>query len=469
MLNRNATAKDKTQIIIISILLVLYLEVIAKLSVGKYINYILFVVFVLYSVRNLQNSFFLILGTLVLCLEYPRDILTYTAGQVIALQYTYYTLNSQYLGPITLAQVILIVQLLIAGFTRKFIFSTQKFFTILSMFLISCFSFAANSMVHPEYISSGMVMSDLKFYIFAFIAFFAASSFRGKEVLQSFSKTLFICTIIAGYRVLAFLVLDVISSSIKMDFQPLSYLALGFILYAIYTNNERILKDKFLKLGLYLNLISTSRSFYLILLISFIVIILISKKLRPALIFIRDFLLLFVIVLLILFLYSTSMYNFIMWKLAAFDELVNNNLPGSGKVRVLELKNIMAENFEHISWLLFGRGLGGSYRFDHYPISSVGTTLFSDSYAAAYITSGYFPSVHSFLSYQLLKNGIVGLALYLYFPLSICTKLKNNRFFSVLFVVILLIYSYYWRPEYILIMFFLYGLIINGRMNKRYG
>ena len=165
-----------------------------------------------------------------------------------------------------------------------------------------------------------------------------------------------------------------------------------------------------------------------------------------------------------IFIFNERMFNFFMWKFNVFQEFFNDDvaISGSGKVRFLELANVFELINDTFYELFFGRGFAGTYHFLNYPIDNVGV-IDLKSYSKVQLDSGVYYTAHSFFTTILLKYGIFGLFIYLLIPIKIFLffVLKKRHLFIAIFSIVL-IYLYYSRIEYMLLM----GLFL-GSMHKK--
>ena len=121
-----------------------------------------------------------------------------------------------------------------------------------------------------------------------------------------------------------------------------------------------------------------------------------------------------------------------MWKMNITKIFSNDyEMSGSGKVRVIEMDNVLFEISQNILNFLFGKGLNGTYTFTQYPMTISGVGL--ESFSSDQLTSGIFYSTHNFTSFYLLKLGFIGLFIY---SLSFVVSLKDVKKYSLILILI---------------------------------
>lgn len=113
------------------------------------------------------------------------------------------------------------------------------------------------------------------------------------------------------------------------------------------------------------------------------------------------------IAFLLLPLINESMYLFLMWKLESFTPQYDSG--ESSLVRVVEYKNIIAQNLRSFHEFIFGQGLGGSWNSKLYPY---GFNLYdTDSYPAEWIRNDRYFKPHGVIQFIILKFGFLGIFL----------------------------------------------------------
>jgi hypothetical protein len=440
--------------ITLGFLFYLYTDFLAVMSVAIYINYIIFIFFVGIAILDLKKAILLQLGYGILFLEYPRNILSYTSFNNRD-SLVYYTLTSQKFGYLTIYHLLLVIITLIS-ISKIIRFETKalnKYFCLLLFFVgIGFFSLAFTYVMNNSFMNLRMAITDFKSNLFLICGFFQGIYLSKKKCLKNLYYFLIQITIIAGFRVLFYIISDILLHQIKLDFSPLSYFALALLITVIVRNNYSIIKHPFVLFAVLLNFINTSRGFYLIFGVILSIIFVVQKSNRRSALnkFILIFVLFIVSVFTFLMINLPDIMKFILWKLNVFEEIFGGkDLSESGQIRIYELLNVIYGNLQNIFWFLFGKGYGGGYTFEYFRPSFLGK-LREDSYSLEEISRGIFFTVHNFATIKLLKTGFIGLLLYLYIPIN---YIKNNirvnkmRLFFCIFIFVGIIYTYHWRYE----------------------
>ena len=158
----------------------------------------------------------------------------------------------------------------------------------------------------------------------------------------------------------------------------------------------------------------------------------------------------------ILPIYYKDYYNVISFKLNIVKEINTGNFSHSPKVRLAEFRSIINEGIERPIKLLVGSGFGGYLE----SLSMEG--LSKDDYSLTEIKAQRFYQVHSFLNYILLNFGFVGLITYLSSPIVLVKRamLRSERMLLSM-LAFPMIYSMFWRYDYIVIAFLIERLIFS--------
>ena len=160
------------------------------------------------------------------------------------------------------------------------------------------------------------------------------------------------------------------------------------------------------------------------------------------------------------------LWNFLAFKMSFFtNELWTGELSESPLSRVYELKNIMAENADTITGLLWGRGAGSYFTFRHFPLA---WNFEAPDYTLFEREAGIYFHPHLPLNYWLLKGGVLGLAIYGYVFLKMfrtgyagvsLTGRSQEKGFAFFLAVssVTGFFQSFWQPAYI----FFYSLVMT--------
>lgn len=452
-----------TILLLVSFCIAYFLDKIAFLGIAKYINYILFCIVFFISLKDFELGIVVIFSLCLLFLEYPRDILNLYEDLQITNDVQYFTLASQSIAHFTLLQILILFNALYSIY-RVIILKTKipqkAMYVLYAFFCIGLLGLIYNLLFCQEnYSKFGVVITDLKFIVLLFSGFFVSLSLTDKFLIK-LTNALKIVLLIAGYRVIFFCLNDITSGQLKLDFSPLSYLALAYVCYYVYTNDRKCFENFFVLLGVLLNFVNTSRSFYLFFVVGLFISGFLAQKKSNFIKVFFIFSIFLIIAAIFLSIYQPVIFNFILWKLNVFKEISGKSeMSGSGSVRILELKNIVWETFDNPLYVFFGKGYGGAYRYSKFPEYLIGETLSLDSYSLDQLESHKYYLVHNFTSQMILKYGFIGLIMYLSIPLVTVKKLRDKNYMFLVFYVILgCIYTYYWRPELAFLMGVLFSI-----------
>ena len=154
----------------------------------------------------------------------------------------------------------------------------------------------------------------------------------------------------------------------------------------------------------------------------------------------------FLISVRMMYLYIPNYYEFFMRKLSFFIDF-DSTIDKSASIRALEFDRVMQiHEGRDIFTVLFGKGLGAYFSYND---SSVLQSLDLADYNSFEIRNNMFFQPHFFITYYLLKSGVVGLLLIIYLfirPLKYVAYELNH--YGLLFVLALpyLLFSSYWIP-----------------------
>lgn len=113
-------------------------------------------------------------------------------------------------------------------------------------------------------------------------------------------------------------------------------------------------------------------------------------------------------------------------------------LPPSPRFRVIEFLNILKANFENIFFVLFGRGFGGFFSFDYYPLHVIEASAFD----LDQLTRGLFYRPHESLNVILLKHGLIGILYWVGVLTYMLKEYKTSFFYIISFIWLFLFYGY---------------------------
>ena len=444
-----------------------YVDFLSKSSFGIFISLFLFCAFIVISCLDLSKGiiFSIIYGIIVI--EFPRDILdVYTALQVKENTVQYNVLNSVKVGPFTLFLYLVFFNTFLVLFKSfKIKFNASNVLLILSFLLIGTLSMFRIIYLNGSLFYPGLIITDIKFPIFLLIGVIQGAYLLKQGKLNNLMDLIMVVPIMLGARAILFIIHDSVSGTSNLDLMTQPYLSLAVLVVLIINGDWGLYKNLLFRVLLFISLLNPSRGFFILAAVFIFGALAwkFYKKIPFNVSFIFQIVMVIAVVFGFIFVFNERMYNFFIWKFNVFQEFFNDNvaISGSGKVRYLELANVF-ELINNSSYeLFFGRGFSGTYNFLNYPIDNVGV-IDLKSYSQDQLDSGVYYTAHSFFTTILLKYGIFGLLVYLLIPLKVFLffVLKKKHLLIAIFSIVL-IYLYYSRIEYMLLM----GLFI-GSMNK---
>jgi hypothetical protein len=300
----------------------------------------------------------------------------------------------------------------------------------------------------PMMIAMGILISNLLY-----------TPSRRRDLVSFF----FLLPMILGVRAILALVFDFMNGQINLDLGTRGLFSACVVAYILYTGKSGWYESFPCRILLYMNLITTSRS-ELALEVLLISVGLMVGAVRHGRFVSRiglELVGLLSVALAVISVINPRLIDFMYWKASEF--VPGQELSGSGKVRVEEIRNIWHAITQNPFSFLFGNGFGAHFKFDPYPFPS-NELLDSMSYSDDQLAAGNYYGPHTPLGYMLLKFGIIGLAVYIWIPIRIVVWLwRRATQEELLFIplVAVLGLSYFWRSSECLLMGVFLGLALT--------
>lgn len=461
-LNFNRLAGSPSIIFLIAAFLFLYIEVLSTSSIGTAVSFGLFFLLAVVSMVSLKHGIILTWVAAVLIPEYPRDILdVYDALQVTG-EVQYNVISSVSVGPGSLILHLFILNTILAMFNyTKIRIGIVKICGLIALFCLGSVGLVYDFIGSQNNIVLNMVITDFKFPLLLLMGLVQGAYLRNVNGLEILGRVILFLPLYFGLREIFFILGDFIHGVPKLDLMThplLSTAVFAFLLHGGAEDSYLTLRQRML---LYLSMFNMSRGLMALQGV-FLFGTRFLKKIRKNLNAGQRF---FEIVLIITALIgafavvSPRLFDFFIWKLADINVIFEGaDLSGSGQVRQYELMNIVAEMSDPVVFLV-GKGFGGSFKYEHYHVPN-DVELDLKSYSESELERGVFYHPHSFLSSILLKYGVLGLLLYIGIPFYVAfIQIRSNSSYGRLFgfMAILMIYNYYWRMEYMVLMGILFG------------
>jgi hypothetical protein len=478
---------------------VVYTDYLAYQAVGKIVSFALAGVIVATALVSFRKGLYAALLVLFTMPTFPRDILDIYTELLVTRYIEFNSIKFMSVAGFTLAQWVFValfgiafVRFLLHGGRIASRFASQAvalMFTLVIVMLLGAViaAFAGQPWDLREFI--GDFRFPMLFTFGLFIGWAYTDSVRSPDaVIAQFLKFLVLLVIVSGIKSVFFLVDDALADTFRLGFANPNYVTFPFLIALVIMRQRlgisRSLYYALLVLGTF-SIIPEGRGA--------IVIYIIVMALAAGLVIVNDkagalrfvlsmagIVVFFILALLIVTISNERFRDYLALKALFFtEELFQGEYSASPTVRIYEFKNIMAENYENVAGLLWGKGAGGYFQYEHYPLSFA----FSISdYSERELDSERYYHPHLPINFWLLKGGIVALGLYtlVYYRMFIAGKRslahdapgtsageKLFLYFIVLSAPIGFIQSY-WQPEYsfyfaiILMIFFVHAETARG-------
>ena len=458
---------------------VVYTDYLAYQAVGKIVSFALAGLIVATALLSFRKGLYAALLVMFSLPTFPRDILDIYTELLVSRSIEFNSIKFVSVAGFTLAQWVFvglfgiaIVRFLLRGGRISSRFASQS---VALMFMLSTVlllgtaiaTFAGQTWNPREFI--GDFRFPMLFTFGIFIGWAYIDSVRAPEVaVEQFVKFLVLLVMVSGIKSIFFLVDDTLAETFRLGFANPNYVTFPFLISLIILRKEigisRSLYYALLALGA-VSIIPEGRGAIII----YVIIMALAAALVAAnerakvprfLLSMAGVVVLFVLALSVVTISNERFQDYLAGKALFFtEELVQGEYSASPTVRIYEFKNIMAENYESIVGLLWGKGAGGYFQYEHYPLSFA---LGISDYSEKELDSERYYHPHLPINFWLLKGGIVALGLYtlVYCRMFIAGKWslahdaretpaaeKLFYYFIVLSAPIGFIQSY-WQPEY---------------------
>lgn len=456
-------------IAILSIISFIYIDYLAISSFGFLASFFLFFICIFISIKNLSFGILILIFYSITILEFPRDILDVYDALQLTNEMSYDVLNTIKIGPFTLLVYLFYFNTALALFKMNFkIKNSAILFIILGLMLFIALSMTLITLLNEGKVNfPSLIITNSKWFQFILIGYIIGSYLYKHKQIAKFIDWFYLLPIFFGLRNAFFIINDFVSGTYKLDLMNQPYLSLIVLAYIILKKDWGIYNNYFYRALLFISLLSFSRGVFIIMAIVFFLAIFITfyKKIKFNILFISNIIVLFSIPIIAIYFFNERLFDFLLWKINIFNELISSDveLSGSGKVRIIEMQNILHIFSESIHNLLFGKGFFATYDFQAYPLNNVGI-IDLKSFSQDQLSSGVYYSTHSFISSTILKYGLIGLIFYTTIPLYVSYKFYIQKQHLIMVLIpLILIPSYFWRIEYMLLIGILYSFIERNK------
>lgn len=463
---------------------VFYIDYFSGSNAGLLVSFVLFVAGCFLA---LLNSGYAIISILLLFFTvpwFPRDILGNYYELQVSKEVQFNTIASLSLFGVPM---LYFVSYFIAGviFLKKISIRAVSYRNLIVV-LFLLFLLSLNSQIfyatEYEFDSSRTIewAQNLMFIPVGYVYYYYfVLKFGIERTIKIFCSLFIILTFILAFRVPLFLLNDIYRGQFSLDLSIYPHLSmaviLGLVVMASCMRKAIDTLKTFVIIGLLaFSILSPSRGFYVILLLSMGCVLLVSQRKLRVLKLLSMLLFLLTIPLIFVLSLSPELFEFFVWKA---EILTSGDASDSGRLRGYEFSNILYQSLESPLYFLFGEGPSGYFTFSHEKLPrEIYEILSLDSYSEAELSADKFVNPHFFVNVLLLKFGIVGLAAYVFFitlhMIRIAKLIRKFRwtitpvehFYLIInFVLCIALYfEMFWRPYYLLLFvinFFLIGAV----------
>ncbi len=443
---------------------------------GVIISILIFIFLSVYSTFYLARSILFFWFTCVLFPEFPRSILDlYVSLNIGDVEYN--VISSVKFGPLTLTNIFIFYFLFIAILKVK---RVHRYAVLTIPFLLLMFSISLMSTIldlqDRTFFSFPQLITSSKYYIFtlvfSLISILVLNENSNKAiVVDLLARLIALIPPILGLRAVFFIVSDFALKKPSLDLMTQPLLSICAMYFYVFTRNKHftIYSNPLIFSLVLISLLTTSRSVMAIVLLSLffllMLVFLIKSKVDDKLSSLKKCgrIVIYLSVTLLTLLVSISitnerLYDFIMWKASEFTFDSNSTPSGSALVRKHEIINIANDANKNLYVLLFGKGFGSHFNFEYSP-PPLNEKLDEKSFPLKEIENGEYYNPHTFIATLLLRFGILGLGLYLLIPIF-TSILFMRKSIPLAILCVLLIYNYYFRFEFQLLMVLMFYMAL---------
>lgn len=409
--------------------------------------------------------------------EFPRGILD-LYGSLSKGDVSYNVISSVKVGPLTLTNYFVFF-CSAAALAKVSYFPTQSFAVFGAIFVLFVIALLATIMDlgGRSQISIGHMITASKYYIFfmvfAFVSMVLTISDSGFRRLRGYIFfAIALLPPVLGFRAILFVLHDYYMKIPSLDLMTHPIVTICALYFYVFRREPQFdsYKNPLIFALALLSLVTTSRSVMAIIVISIGIMPIFALFTPMAMGATRKFIrmMLYMIFSVGVMLFSISqvnerLYEFILWKASDFS--VSSSAPPSGSalVRKHELINVVESLGNNPFSTIFGKGFGSEFQFDHSP-PPLSEALDEKSFSLVEINTGVFYNPHTFLATLLLRYGVLGIFFYVAVSVS-AFWLMRKKCLPLAFLSLLMIYNYYFRFEYQLMMVL---MLYVGMAWKRY-
>lgn len=481
-LDKNFILKSNFLLIIYSLFITILIFLLNEIvyyekNLSTFINIIISIIIIIIYFRNKLYAIFSILFITLLINTRPREL--HLVDLLDRGNFDYYSINIQKIGPFVISTSLIIIFIFLSIFSllfrNKILIKPLKYIILYTLIgLISMYFFL---LIQGD-INLNKIMQDFRF-VFLFIGGFLIIheinlNYDIREITYKFINFIIFCFFINIILTLFNFFYDFSQNYFKLQYS-INTLNILFVFFFLITLRKYKIYFNILFIITFFLLIPFTRGEqlnYLILILISIVVLIYQKNYKINFQFIIYIIIIsFVIINSIIYIQYNfeSSYNYFISKISFFIE--GSSTDHSSSMRINELVAIV--NFDYFYdyyKLLFGHGFGGYYVFDHTLLRKLN---FAD-YSPEEIINNQFYQPHMFLTYFLLKTGIVGTIFIVYIFISNLNfridldKYREAALMNRLYIFVFfsLIYNSYWMPQIAFLSGFIISILIKINNKK---
>jgi hypothetical protein len=374
--------------------------------------------------------------------------------------YEYYSPNIlKLVGPsVSTSTVFLIFLIVIAyAFSSKKKAGIPKHFQLFTFFVFGALiATCINGIFQERAMSLGVFLSDFKYLLFIFTGAMIVK--QSNYTQENFQWLIIFLGVVLGFMTLTNFAIDLLGGHLLLEYNHNTYfsiISLGLAIFSLRTANVSGLTAM---LVMVIGAVPIVRGEQLVFLLTVLLAFFYSVSDKRSDSRITKFVVIGVAIFAMsIYILTTenALSDFFLRKFAFFKKL-DFFLDESTSVRVMELQAIFRmDTLPDVLTLLFGHGLGGTFSL---PASSVSSLTLAD-FPESEIASNSFSQPHLFLSYWILKYGVIGTALFLYTLFRFMAQ-RTIEFRLLVISLPALFWQGYWSPAYALFFGFFWAFAV---------
>jgi hypothetical protein len=470
--------------LIYAICVYIYIEYLSVSYLGYYISLFIFLLFIVLSILDYRRSVLLLIVMIFTVPSYSRALQSIYEKNEGYYDYMFYNIKTIFFGGFVIIQwmfmTLFFISVMVLIKEKKInindIVEKNKKIHLFLLVLIA-FIGLVFSLNNKEF-ELRRFITDIKYPVLFLMGIYIGVIYYRKygdidKLYVDIHKVILFIVIVSGLKVVFYLISDV-----YYGFNAYTYLNNSFFnisyLFSYFLYGDELFKNKIQKklliIIMFLSVIPDSRGVLVVFLVNIMIYINLIKrenniqlireknKNRYVYIIAGGFLIWGIINL------NESLLKFMEYKMNFFTkEILTGEISESPAVRLYEFLNIISLNINTFYGFFVGQGAGSYFKYDIYGLPF---ELKMYDYSIEEISIGRYYLPHTPINYWLLKGGVVGLSVYIYFYLKKYFYLKNilqskkindysvDRKIVFAFMCLSMFTFFlqsYWLPEYVMV------------------